>query len=97
MDTIKFPISFKNGVTEKLPEGTDQYWAQFLAMLVRVETGEMLLEPTYGINDPTFSKLDTGRVKLVARRFYPEIEINSVDAQRPSGDGAQKIKISYSY
>lgn len=97
MDTIKFPISFKNGVTEKLTDDTDQYWAQFLAMLVRVETGEMLLEPTYGINDPTFSKLDTGRVKLVVRRFYPEIEINSVDIQRPSGDGTQKIKISYSY
>lgn len=97
MDTIKFPLSFKNGVTEKLAENTDQYWAQFIAMLVRVETGEILLEPTYGINDPTFSKLDTGRVKLVARRFYPEIEIDSVDVQRPSTDGGQKIKISYSY
>lgn len=97
MDTIKFPLSFKNGVTEKLIENTDQYWAQFLAMMVRVESGEMLLEPTYGINDPTFSQLDVGRVKLVAGRFYPEIDIESVTVQRPSASGSQKIKISYSF
>ena len=97
MNTIKFPLSFKNGAVSTIEENTDEYWSQFLGMLVRVETGELPLEPTYGINDPAFSTIDSGRVKLAARRFYPEVEISEVNIGRPSFDGTQKVNINFSY
>jgi hypothetical protein len=97
MNTIKFPVSFKNGSLVTIEENTDEYWSQFLGMLVRVETGELPLEPTYGINDPIFSTIDAGRVKLASKRFYPEVEIISVNIGQASFDGTQKLNINFSY
>lgn len=97
MDTIRFPVQFKNGITVKVVENTDAYWAQFLAMLVRINNNELVLEPTYGVNDPVFSQIDAGRIKLSARRFYPEVDITTVNINQASIDGTQKVKIDFSY
>lgn len=96
MDTLKFPLSFSRGRAVVVPENTDEYRSQAVAILVRTNVGEMPLEPTFGITDPSFSIFFNSEFLRNMNTFWPEIKITdvSVDA-RGSASGAVRLNVKF--
>lgn len=79
MDTLKFPIRFRQGAVEKLDDGSDDYYAQLLALAIQIIPGELRLNPQYGVEDPTFSDILTRDLAFTAGAYIPEIIIDTAD------------------
>jgi len=77
VDTFKFPVSFRAGGIQKLTDGTDDYYAQLLALSIQIIPGELPLNPQYGVQDPTFSESLTRDLAFTAGAFIPEIIVET--------------------
>jgi hypothetical protein len=96
MDTLKFPLSFSRGRAIVLPENTEEYRSQAIAILTRTGLGELPLEPTYGITDPTFSVFLKSEFLRNMATFWPEIKINDVSIdRRGDASGTTRLNISF--
>jgi phage baseplate assembly protein W len=96
MDTLKFPLSFSRGKAVVLPENTEEYRSQAIAILTRTNIGEMPLEPTYGITDPSFNVLLKSEFLRNMATFWPEIRINDVSIDR-QGDASGAVRLNISF
>lgn len=63
----------------KLSEGSDEYFAQLLALAAQIQPGELPLSPTYGVNDPTFSDSLRRQLALTAASQIREVFIDNVE------------------
>ena len=79
MDTLRIPLRFLNGEAEKLAEGSDEYFAQLLALTCQILPGELPLNPNYGVADPVFSEEARRALAFVAGAFIPEIVLENVE------------------
>lgn len=95
MDALKFPLEFYNGSARKLADGTDEYYAQILALAIQINPGELRLTPTYGVEDPTFQPFLTRDLAFTAGAFVPEIIISDAVIQQGQ-DGRVEVNISFS-
>jgi phage baseplate assembly protein W len=96
MDTLKFPLSFNRGRAVTLSENSDDYKAQAIALIARTRRGEMVLEPTYGITDPTFTVFIKSEFYRNVSTFWPEIKISdlSVSSSANAG-GVVRLNVSF--
>jgi hypothetical protein len=94
MDSFKIPLQFKGGQIEKVVDGTDEYYAQLLALTAQILPGELLLTPEYGCPDPAFSEEAKQQLAFTAGAFIPEIVLESVDIE-DSDDGKSRISIGF--
>jgi len=96
MDTIKLPITFDKGRMGVLADGSREYYSQIIAIACQVERGEMPLEVTYGINDPTFSAFRKSEVYQVLAVYWPEIKLNEISISSPDKFGAKRLNVDFS-
>ena len=78
MDSLRFPVRFtSNGEAQKLTEGSDEFFAQLLALTAQIQPGELPLQPTYGVTDPTFQETLTKQLSLNAAAQIPEVFVRT--------------------
>lgn len=95
MDTLKLPMAFERGRAATLAEGTRTYYSQVIAIASRIERGELPLEVTYGVKDPTFSVFRESEIRYTIGQFWPEIHLTLISRDRPTDTGQQKILIDF--
>ena len=96
MDTIKLPITFDKGRMGVLADGSREYYSQIIAIACQIERGEMPLEVTYGITDPTFTALRESEIYQVLSVYWPEIKVNAVSISSPEKFGRQRLNVDFS-
>jgi len=95
MDTLKLPMTFGRGRAATLIDGTRPYYSQIIAVATRIERGELPLEITYGVKDPTFSTLRESEIRYTIAQFWPEIQLTLIERGQPTNDGEQRILIDF--
>ena len=96
MDTIKLPITFDKGRMGVLADGSREYYSQIIAIACQIERGEMPLEITYGITDPTFTALRKSEIYQVLAVYWPEIKLNEVSISSSDKFGAKRLNVDFS-
>ena len=96
MDTIKLPITFDKGRMGVLADGSREYYSQIIAIACQIERGEMPLEVTYGITDPTFTALRKSEIYQVLAVYWPEIKLNEVSISSSDKFGAKRLNVDFS-
>jgi hypothetical protein len=95
MDTLKYPLTFSRGRAVTVAEFSDAYKSQAVAIVVRTRVGEMPLEQTFGISDPSFSVFLKSEFLRCVNTFWPEIQIKDASLNsRGSASGNAKLNIT---
>lgn len=94
MDTLKYPLTFSRGRAVTVAEFSSAYQSQAVAIIVRTRVGEMPLEQTFGISDPSFSIFLKSELLRCVNTFWPEIRIRDAKLGRASDFGEAKLKIT---
>lgn len=66
------------GTVATVDEGTDEQLAQELAIAVLTRTGERILVPEFGLDDPAFRGFDEDALRLHLDLFGPPVQIEQV-------------------
>lgn len=67
-----------NGTMAAIEDGTEEYYAQELAGMLRTEKGERELVPEYGVDEITASNMDKLNLASQVELFGPPVEITNV-------------------
>jgi hypothetical protein len=95
MDSLRFPIRFeKNGEISRLADGSDEFYAQLLALTAQIQPGELPLTPTFGVSDPTFEESLTRQLSLNAAAQIPEVFVQTSQV-RVSETGKTELDIQF--
>lgn len=94
MDTLVFPLKFVNGSAQKIVDGTDEYYAQLLAITIQIRPGELPLTPYYGVEDPAFDDETKNVLATSAAFFIPEIDVQDVQITE-TDSGSSSLKFSF--
>lgn len=94
MDTLAFPLKFVNGSVQKIVDGSDQYFAQLLAVTIQIKPGELPLTPYYGVEDPAFDDETKSVLASSAAFFIPEIDIQDIQISE-TDSGFSRLKFSF--
>lgn len=95
MDTLKYPLTFSRGRAVTLTEFSNAYQSQAVAIILRTRVGEMPLEQTFGVSDPSFNVFLKSEFLRCVNTFWPEIRIRSAELDgRPSASGAATLNIT---
>lgn len=89
------PMSFVRGKAVTIAESTRPYYSQAIALACRIEREELILEPTYGVKDPTFSRINESELRYTIAQFWPEIQLTSIDPGKPTNSGNNVIVIDF--
>lgn len=95
MDTIKLPIVFDKGRVGLLAENTRDYYNQVVALACRIEKNELVLEPTYGVKDASFTEFRNSELIYTLGTFWPEIRLTKLEQKDPDKDGVSKLLIDF--
>jgi hypothetical protein len=95
MDTIKLPIVLDKGRVGLLEENTRAYYNQVLALACRIEKTELVLEPTYGVKDSTFSTFRNSELIYTMNTFWPEVRITKLEQGQPNRDGVARLIVDF--
>lgn len=94
MDTMAIPVKFEGGSIRTIAEGSDEYYAHLLAFALQTEEGELILNPSFGIQDPLFDDDLTFQMSLVAAQYVPEVSVISV-VDQANGQGSARVKVIF--
>ena len=94
MSILKIPLSVVNGSFKKLESSSLQAKAQIVAFASKTSNGELPLEPTFGIVDPTFDVNNVIQTRAIISQFWPEIVIGEFVVGKPTKDGSLSVSIS---
>ena len=72
---ISFPFKLENGSFVKLDQGTDAYKAKQISGFMKTDLGERPLFEEFGINDPTFDRLDTEGFVSRFQQYYQSTDV----------------------
>jgi hypothetical protein len=95
MDTIKLPIKLDKGRVGLLAENTRDYYNQVVALACRIEKNELVLEPTYGVKDSTFSTFRNAELLYTLGTFWPEIRVTTLEQKDPDQQGRSRLIIDF--
>lgn len=95
MDTLKYPLSFSRGRAVTVAESSSAYQSQAVAIILRTRVGEMPLEQTFGVTDPSFNVFLKSEFLRCVNTFWPEIRIRNAELDnRASSSGSAKLNIT---
>lgn len=75
-------------------DGTEEYYAERLALLILTKPGERVLVPSFGLRDPTFDEVDDAMLAAQIELFGPPVTIASIGA-RPINDVIQEVIVEF--
>lgn len=92
---IAYPFRLSpSGSVVTVEEGTDEQYAQELAVAVLTRTGERPLVPDFGIDDPVFVGFDAEALRLHVDLFGPPVDVSGV-AIRVVDESTQSVVIEF--
>lgn len=93
---IAFPFRLTpNGAVAVLEEGTSDYYANELAVLMLTQPEERPLVPEYGMDDQTFNTVyDRQQLEDKVRMFGPPVTITGLDTTY-TRDGSQSLTVTF--
>lgn len=92
---ISFPFRLTdNGRVAVTVDGSDQCFAEELAVLCLTRPGERELVPQFGLTDPTFGSFDQTELVGKVRLFIPDVTVKNVQSSYPQ-NGEQRLVIEY--
>ena len=82
---ISYPFRLMpNGSVATLEDGTERYYAEELACLLSTRPGERVMEPEYGIEDPTFDMVVREEITAKVNTYGPPVTITDVTSNFPN-------------
>lgn len=72
---ISFPFKMESGSFVKVEQGSDAYKAQQVSGFMKTEVGERLLFEEFGVNDPTFDRLDAEGFVSRFQQYYKATDV----------------------
>lgn len=95
MDTLKYPLTFDRGRAVTVAESSAAYQYQAVAIILRTRVGEMPLEQTFGVSDPSFDVFLKSEFLRCVNTFWPEIRVRNAELDsRSSASGTAKLNIT---
>lgn len=92
---LSFPFRLNPaGYAVTLPDGSDEYYAEELGLLVLTSPGERQQVPTYGMDDPVFSTVNAAVLASQVGTFGPPVKIASVNTTQVT-ESRQQITVSF--
>ena len=96
VNLIAFPFRVApNGSVFTQLDGSDEYYAGELTMLVSTVPGERIVVPTYGVNDPTFNEFPTAVLMSAVETFGPPVDITDVIITRKGESSSVDVIINF--
>lgn len=83
-----------SGAVATVPQESDQYRAEQLAMIVLTRPGERPLVPDLGLADPVFVGFDGSTLQQQADAFGPSVTILAVRTE-PVGETTQDVQVEF--
>lgn len=96
MATLRHPLSFNAfGGAVALSQFSSDYYDQAITLALKIQPGELKLDPNFGTQDPTFNTGEPVGLRATLANFWPEITVNSITSQRPLADGSKPVNVDY--
>jgi phage baseplate assembly protein W len=74
---------------------SDAYYAEELTMLILTHPGERVLQPDYGIDEPTFkTRFPTAELVMKTKIYGPNVHITNVDVDFER-DGVADVNVEF--
>ena len=96
MDSLKFPLEFTSSGFKKLKDGSQDYYAQLLSIIIRTEPQTHPLSPRLGVYDPSFKRIDKSSFILNASKYVPEVTIETINTNYDERSGDIKVSFTFS-
>jgi hypothetical protein len=97
MDTLAFPVRFKDGHIVSHAEETDAYYNQLISLAFQISPGEMALAVDFGMRNMTFEKPTVFGIKQTLSFYFPEIFVSDVNIFSSPETEDFSIELSYTY
>lgn len=82
LSLLAYPFRLaSNGRVATVEAGSDEQYAQELAVAVLTRPGERVLVPEFGIADPVFAGFDDDALRLHVDLFGPPVDVARVDIE----------------
>lgn len=79
---ISFPFRLNNnGEVTTVEDGTEDYYAEELAVLILTKPGERILVPEFGLTDPAFGNFDEVELEGKIDIFGPPIRLTDITTE----------------
>lgn len=94
-DLIAFPFRIAPaGNVATNPQGSTDYYAELLAVLIGTKPGERQQVPLFGLSDPTFSTVDEHELSSKVAVFGPPVRVLSVNTRYTSST-TQDVSVEF--
>lgn len=92
---VSFPFRLApTGYVVTRDEDDPAYYAELIGQLVATHLGERIQVPSFGLADPTFTKMDAQELAYKVEAFGPPVRITAV-TEEPVGDSVVNVKIEF--
>lgn len=88
-------FSRKGGSSLKLGEDSREFYDQLIGAIVKIEPGELPLDPAFGTADPTFTKGEPSGLRSTVAAYWPEIIIKNISLASPDQSGISALSVDY--
>jgi hypothetical protein len=95
MDTLKFPLEFKDGDAVRLQQGTRPYYELLLGLGIVTKIGELKITPKFGIIDPAFDAGAKEQLLILVAQNFPELTITKLKEKISDNGGTATFEISF--
>lgn len=93
MKLLAYPVRLVGTIFATVEDGTEECYAQELAILVQTQPGERQLCPEYGLQDPAFAGFSKAELELKIGDYGPPVIITSYEAIK--SDKRQDVRIEF--
>lgn len=95
MDLLSHPFRLEaNGAVATVEDGTEEAYAEGLAVLLLTRKGERDLVPDFGVTDPVHDELSLAEVNVGLADFGPPIEVTDVTIAHPD-DRTERVTLAF--
>jgi len=96
MQTLVFPLTFgSNGRAAVYDSSQRVFFDQVIALTVRIEPGELPLDPGFGTVDPTFDTGEPNGLRSSLAQYWPQIRVSAIERFDISDSGNVSIFVDY--
>lgn len=91
---LAYPMRLDGTSFATVEDGTEDQYAQMLAMMISTDTEERQLAPEYGIGDPTFGQFSRAELEAKIADFGPPVVIDEFEVVQRPGD---KVQVNFTF
>lgn len=85
MDLLSHPFRLEaNGAVATVEDGTDEAYAEGIAVLAMTRKGERDLVPGFGVTDPAYTGLDLAELNVGLLDYGPPVTVVDADVTYPT-------------